>query len=276
MNMNVIRSSRKTLYVLGLVTFALAAITYKPFAIVNAGERGVLMQFGRVEDRVLGEGFHPILPIINSVQTISVRVQKNDINSHAASRDLQDVNIEVAVNWHIDPAQANRVFQRIGTESDVVTRILNPAVSEVVKATIAKRNVEEILVQRTELKNDIDTQLAKRLETYGLVVDDVSLVDFVFSPEFNKAIEAKQVAEQQAKQATFLVLKAAKEAEAEINKAKGQAEAQRLQQQTLTPILLQRQAIEKWDGKFPTVMGGSGALPFINIEPSNSSQTQPR
>jgi len=104
----------------------------------------------------------------------------------------------------------------------------------------------------------------------------VSLVDFVFSPEFNKAIEAKQVAEQQAKQATFLVLKAAKEAEAEINKAKGQAEAQRLQQQTLTPILLQRQAIEKWDGKFPTVMGGSGALPFINIEPSNSSQTQPR
>jgi prohibitin 1 len=100
-----------------------------------------------------------------------------------------------------------------------------------------------------------------------LAVDDVSLVDFLFSPEFNKAIEAKQVAEQQAKQAEFVALKATKDAEAEVNRAKGQAAAQRLQRSTLTPDLLQKQAIEKWDGKFPTYMGGNSPLPFINVNP---------
>lgn len=83
------------------------------------------------------------------------------------------------------------------------------------------------------------------------------------------AIEAKQIAEQQAKQAEYEALKASKEAQAEINRAKGQAEAQRLMRQTLTPELLQKQAIEKWDGQFPQVMSGNGTLPFINISPKN-------
>jgi hypothetical protein len=97
-----------------------------------------------------------------------------------------------------------------------------------------------------------------------------------FSPEFAKAIEAKQIAEQEAKRAEFEALKAEKQARAEINRAKGQAEAQRLQRETLTPTLLQKQAIEKWDGKFPLVMGGSGALPFINIDSQSFQNRQSR
>ena len=159
------------------------------------------------------------------------------------------------------------MFQRVGDEAEITQRILNPAVSEVVKAATAKKNVEEILTKRTELKQEIDQALKNRLSVYGLQVDDVSLVDFRFSAEFNKAIEAKQIAEQQAKQAEFVALKAAKDAEAEVNRAKGQAEAQRLQRQTLTRELLQKQAIEKWDGKFPTYMGGNNPLPFIDVTP---------
>ena len=108
-----------------------------------------------------------------------------------------------------------------------------------------------------------------------VIVDDVSLVNFAFSPEFSKAIEAKQIAEQEAKQAEFSAKKATQEAQAEINRAKGQAEAQRLQRQTLTAPLLQQQAIEKWDGHFPTVMGGNGTLPLININPT-SFANQPK
>lgn len=100
------------------------------------------------------------------------------------------------------------------------------------------------------------------------------MVNVSFSPEFAKAIEAKQIAEQEAKRAEFEALKAEKEAQAEVNRAKGQAEAQRLQRETLTPQLLQKQAIEKWDGRFPMVMGGSGALPFINISPKNLTNRQ--
>jgi prohibitin 1 len=256
----------------GGVLLLLIALFFRPFAIVNAGERGVVMRLGRVQDGVLDEGFHFILPFITSVKTMSVRVQRSDIKAQAASKDLQDVTTELALNWHIDPIKVNTVFQRIGDETEILQRIINPAVSEVLKAATAKKNVEEILTKRTELKNEIDQALKSRLTPYGLAVDDVSLVDFLFSPEFNKAIEAKQVAEQQAKQAEFVALKATKDAEAEVNRAKGQAEAQRLQRSTLTPDLLQKQAIEKWDGKFPTYMGGNGPLPFINVTPSGSAK----
>jgi regulator of protease activity HflC (stomatin/prohibitin superfamily) len=250
----------------GLILLA-GFLFLKPFVIVNAGERGVVMRFGKVQDIVFDEGIHPIIPIVTQVEKLTVRVQKNDVNAEASSRDLQDVKMDVAINWHIDPQTVNRVFQRVGNQEQIISRIVIPAVAEVVKAATAKKNAEEIITKRTELKQEIDVQLKDRLNTYGVVVDDVSLVNVSFSPEFAKAIEAKQIAEQEAKRAEFEALKAEKEALAEVNRAKGQAEAQRLQRQTLTAELLQKQAIEKWDGKFPLVMGGDGALPFINLNP---------
>ena len=138
--------------------------------------------------------------------------------------------------------------------------------SEVVKAATAKKTAEEIITLRTELKEEIDVQLKNRLTTRGISVDAVSLVNISFSEEFAKAIEAKQIAEQEAKRAQFEALKAKQTAQATINLAEGQAKAQQLQRTTLTSELLQKQAIEKWDGKFPLVLGGDGALPFINID----------
>ncbi len=254
------------LYIVGGFVLLLGAILFKPFVIVNAGERGVVMQFGKVQDAILDEGIHPILPVVTSVKTMSVRVQKNDVKAEAASKDLQNVNMDVAVNWHVEPKRVNEVFQRVGDENEIISRIISPAVSEVVKAATAKKTAEEIITKRTELKQEIDNQLKDRLLSYGVLVDDVSLVNVGFSPEFAKAIEAKQIAEQEAKRADFIALKAEKDAQAEINRAKGQAEAQRLQRLTLTAELLQQQAIEKWDGRFPMVMGGNGALPFINVD----------
>lgn len=265
------KSANLALYAAGGFTLLLGALIFRPFTIVNAGERGVVMHFGKVQNQILDEGMHPIMPIFTSVKKLSVRVQKNDINARAASKDLQDVTTEVAINWHVDPTQVNTVYQRIGGNDQIVNGIITPAVSEVLKAATAKKNVEEILTKRTELKGEIDEQLKKRLAAYGLIVDDVSLVNFGFSPEFNKAIEAKQIAEQEAKQAEFTALRAKQDAEAAVNRAKGQAEAQRLQRMTLTPELLQQQAIDKWDGRFPTVMGGNGTLPFINIDPNTVS-----
>lgn len=251
---------------LGFLLFMLLGI-FKPFTIIKAGDRGVIMRFGKVQEAILDEGLHPIIPVVNTVKSLTVRVQKNDIDAEASSKDLQDIKTQVALNWHIDPLKVNRVFQRVGDEDQIVFRIITPAVAEIVKAATAQKNAEEIITKRKEIKQQIDEELKERLDDYGILVDDVSLVNVSFSPEFARAIEAKQIAEQQAKQADFEALKAEKTAQAEINRAKGQAEAQRLQKLTLTPALLQKEAINKWDGKFPTVMGGNGALPFINIDP---------
>lgn len=261
-------------FLFGGIIFLLTAVMFRPFVVVNAGERGVVMQFGKVQDRVLDEGIHSIMPIVTSVKRLSVRVQQNSFNADAASKDLQKVTTDLAINWHIDAAQVNKVYQRIGDEEQIVSRIITPAVSEVLKAATAKKTAEEIITRRTDLKAEIDNALKTRLVDYGVIVDDISLVDFAFSPEFNKAIERKQIAEQEAKQAEFVAVKASKEALAQVNRAKGQAEAQRLQRLTLTPTLLQQQAIEKWDGHFPTVMGGNGTLPLINIEPASLANQQ--
>lgn len=238
-----------------------------PFVVVGAGERGVVMNFGSVQNNVLGEGMHFRIPFMQSIRKVNVRVQKQDVQSGSASKDLQDVVMDVVVNYHIDPARVNTVYQNIGDNEDVVDRIINPNTSEVVKASTAQFTAEEIIQKRQELKVQIDKGLAERLNEYGVILDDVSLVNIDFSNEFNAAIEAKQVAEQNAKRAEFTALQAEKDAEAAVNKAKGEAEAQRLQQQTLSPALLQKLWIEKWKGDVPQVVTDGNNL-FFQI-PSN-------
>ncbi|BAS54715.1 MULTISPECIES: prohibitin family protein [Leptolyngbya] len=237
-----------------LVLLCLALIS-SFIVIVRAGERGVLMKFGAVQDSVLGEGIHFIVPIVETVEKLSVRVQSQEISAEASSKDLQDVYADVALNWHVLPQEANLIYQQIGNQQAVIDRIINPAIEEVLKAVMAKYTAEEIITKRGEVKTGVDQALTERLKPYHIAVDDLSLVHIHFTQRFSDAVEAKQVAEQEVKRAEFVALKAVKEAEARANLARGEAEAQRLLQQTLTPELLQRQAIEKWNGSLPLVVG---------------------
>ncbi len=234
------------------------------FTIVGPGERGVLMQFGEVQPQVLNEGIHPVIPLVQTVKKLSVRVQNQEISAEASSRDLQNVYADVALNWHIIPSEANLLYQEIGDEAAVVSTIINPAVEEALKAVVAKYTAEEIITKRGEVKANVDQALITRLATYHAAVDDISLVHIHFSKRFSNAVEAKQVAEQEAKRAEFIALKAAREAVAKVNLARGEAKAQQLLQDGLTPELLQRQAIEKWNGNLPIVMGDQG-INFLDL-----------
>lgn len=243
------------------VTFGIVAvfllimiIAFFPIVVVGVGQRGVVFNNATgIEDRILGEGVHVRIPFLESVTKVSVRVQKTEVKAEAASKDLQTVRTDVVVNWHMNAGRVNKIFQEVGDEEAVEDRILAPAVNEVVKAATAQKTASEILSKRPELKRDIDTALNKRLTRYNLVLDDVSITNVSFTPEFNKAIEDKQIAQQQAEQAKFLV-----------EKARNEAEANQAKQQSITPEILQQRALEKWDGRFPTYWGG-GALPFINL-----------
>jgi regulator of protease activity HflC (stomatin/prohibitin superfamily) len=262
-NVDSLKSTNKTnkdVYIAVQLTLVIIflAILSKFFVIVNAGERGVLMQFGKVQEQVLGEGLHVIFPTVYSVKTLSVRVQKQESSAEASSKDLQDVFTDVALNWHIIPDEANAIFQQIGDEREVVARIIDPAVEEVLKAVIAKYTAEEIITKRGEVKAAVDEFLTLRLLTYHIAVDDISLVHVHFSQRFSDAVEAKQIAEQEAKRGEFLALKAVKEAEAKVNLAKGEAEVRRLLRDNLTRELLERQAIEKWNGQLPLIFGDGG------------------
>jgi regulator of protease activity HflC (stomatin/prohibitin superfamily) len=254
------RTSKRDLNVASKVFAALIILVLLSslFVVVNAGERGVLMRFGQVQPQVLGEGLHTIIPIVNTVQKLSVRVQNQEISAEASSKDLQEVYTDVALNWHIVPMEANVIFQEIGDKLAIVQRIINPAVEEVLKAVMAKYTAEEIVTRRNEVKSEVDSLLTERLAAYHIAVDDISLVHVRFSNRFRDAVEAKQIAEQEAKRAEFVALKAKRDAEAQLNLAKGEAEAQRLLRENLTSEMLQRQAIAKWNGTLPLIVGSEG------------------
>ncbi|MBW4507754.1 MAG: prohibitin family protein [Scytonematopsis contorta HA4267-MV1] len=244
-----------------VLSIVLITIIFWPFVIVGAGEKGVLMQFGRVEEKILEEGIHLIIPLVNTVKKLSMRVQKQEISAEASSKDLQEVYTDVALNWHIVPEEANIIFRQIGDEKEVVDKIISPAVEEVLKAVMAKYTAEEIITKRGEVKVGVDNLLITRLVNYHVAVDDISLVHVHFSERFSDAVEAKQIAEQEAKRAEFIALKAVKEAEAKVNLAKGETEAQRLIRETLTADILRKRAIEKWDGTLPKIVT-EGTLKF--------------
>lgn len=152
------------------------------------------------------------------------------------------------------------LYQQIGNKRAVIERIISPAIEEVLKAVMAKYTAEEIITKRGTVKTEVDQALTERLKPYHIAVDDLSLVHVHFSERFRDAVEAKQIAEQEAKRSEFLALKAIKEAEAKVNLARGEAEVQQLLKANLTSELLQRQAIEKWNGSLPIVMDGGQKL----------------
>lgn len=241
----------------------------RPWVIVPAGHRGVVLQLGAVSG-VLGEGFHFRVPVIQKVVPLNVQVQKAETGAAAASKDLQTISSKIALNYHVDPESVARVFQQIGMSYEA--KVIDPAVQEAVKAITARYTAEELITKRQQVALEIQDTLTNRLRKSDIVVDAFSIVNFEFSQEFNKAIEAKQTAEQLALKAQRDLQRIKIEAEQKITQAKAEAEALRIQKAEVTSELIrlreievQKQAVDKWDGKMPQVTGG-GAMPFINIK----------
>lgn len=220
---------------------------------IGTGQVGVVTQFGKVTGRELNEGLSFIAPFgINNVTIYDIKVQKETVASTAASQDLQDVSSEIVLNYKLERGSVSRIHQTIGAM--YVDKIVTPAINEIFKAASAKYTASELITERSKLKAEALNTLTVRLKPYGINISELSIVDFKFSDNFSKAIEEKQVAQQNAERAKF-----------NLDAAKTDAEAQRAQSETLTKEYLQKQAIEKWDGKMPTYMG-SGAVFNIPLQ----------
>ena len=215
---------------------------------VGTGRVGVVTQYGQVTGRELSEGLAAIWPYgINSVTVYDIKVQKEVSATQAATKDLQDVTAEVVLNYHLNRGEVSKIHQTIGAQYK--DRIITPALSETFKGASAKYNASELITERASLKKDVNNQLNARLGKYGIVVDDVSITDFKFSDSFAKAIEEKQVAQQNAERAKF-----------NLEAAQTDAQAQAAQAQTLSDAYLKKLAIEKWNGIMPTTVAGDGTV----------------
>ena len=269
--MNILKnnSSKFVVFLMGIgLLFLFSSGLY---SIVGPGTMGILVTLGKVSPTALQPGVHFKLPIVSSIIPMSVRVNKFEMDETAASNDLQDVHTRIAVNFHVEPKDVSWVYSRIGTEETMMHSILSPVLSNTFKAVVAKYTAEELITKRNLVKAEIDSRLAKSLLNYKTVIDGVNITNFSFSPEFERAIERKQVAQQQALQAQYELDRAKVKAKQKIVTAQADANAMKLKQSVLTPMLLQLEAIKKWNGILPSVVGNG--IPLINL-PMNALNKQ--
>lgn len=252
------------IYGIAALVIIILVIAAFPFALISAGERGVVLRWGAV-NRVLDEGLHWRTPIAEKVKKLEVRTQKFEADASSASKDLQTVHTKVALNFHLVPEQVGKLWAEIG--EDYSDRVISPAIQESVKAATAKFTAEELITKRELVKDAIVAELKERLTPYHLLVETLNLTDFDFSPQFNQAIEAKVTAEQSALAAKNKLEQVKFEKEQRIAQAQGEAEAIRIQAEALreNSQLIQLEAVKRWDGELPKYMFGSAPLPFINI-----------
>lgn len=245
-----------------LLVLVVAVLAFKSYTTIKAGERGIVFsRLGGVSERILDEGWQFKLPFVEDIIPIDVKIQKSETAASASSRDLQVVRSVIALNYHLDPAAVNSIYQDVGLAYE--TRIIDPAVQESVKAITAQFTAEELITKREQVSAEIKEMLTTRLSRNYILVDEFSITELAFSEVFNNSIEAKQVAEQQALKARQDLERIKIEAEQKLAVASAEAEGQRLQRETITAELIQLRAIEKWDGRLPQVSGGG--VPFIDV-----------
>lgn len=236
-----------------------------PFGTVGAGERGVLLRWNAVTGKVYGEGLFLLIPIMEKVVKMDIKIQKDQVEAAASSKDLQQISSVIALNFHLNPAFVANVYQEVGV--NFKERIIDPIVQESMKAVIAKFTAEQLITQRESVRDQIKSLLFAKLKPHGIIIDEFNMVDFNFSKVFNEAIEAKVTAEQQALTARNKLEQIKFEAEQRIAEAKGKAEALKLESQAIqqNPQVIQLRLLEKWDGHYPQYVGGGLPLPVVNL-----------
>lgn len=235
---------------------------------ISAGQRGIVLTWNNPADNPVTEGLHFKIPIAQSIVVLDIKTQKYEADASAASKDLQTVTSHVVTNYHLQSDSVSRLYKEIGV--DYQARVISPLEQEAVKSTTAKFNAEELITKREEVRLQIKQVLYERLLPRGIIVDEVSITNFDFSPQFNQAIESKVTNEQNALAAKNKLAQVEYEKQQRIAQAEGEAEAIKIQAASINSQggkdYVQLQAIAKWNGALPsTMIGGSGATPFIDI-----------
>ena len=279
----------KTQAIIAFSIFILIGIAYQAFVVIDAGYVGVVKRLGAVKPKELSEGFHIITPFIDSVEKFDIRLSKVTSDATASSKDLQIVNTSIAVQYSMTPELMPLTLQKVGTRAVVERTLIDPSILESVKAITALYTAEELITKRDEVKTMIQEKISSFLNESTveknlaglLIIANVAITDFDFSTEFNRAIEEKVRAEQEA-------LKATNEKDRRVTQAEAQAEEQRLIADALAyeievesvaraeaikreaealadnPQLIQLRLAEKWDGQLPKFTGET--VPFISID----------
>lgn len=264
---------------IGIIVFVIILLLVSAFTIVPAGNTGVVLTMGKVSNTSFNEGFHLRIPFVQQVVSMSNKIQVYETPASAVSKDLQTVNSNIAVNYRLVSDKSSDMYRNVGTEYETV--LISPVVQECMKSATAKYTAEQLITERAAVGDEVKSALESKLNSYGIYIEKFNIVNFDFSAEFNNAIEAKQVAEQnllktetEQKQAITIaeaqakqkVIQAKANADAILAEAEAQAEANRLLEESLSSKVIAYEQIDKWNGVMPKVVGGDSNGMLINID----------
>ena len=268
--------------VAGLAALIVAA---NSFTIVPAGYTGVVLTLGEVSKTSYDSGFHLKIPFVQTVETMSNKIQVYETPASAVSRDLQTVSSNIAVNYRLVSSDSASMYEDVG--KDYKTVLIAPVVQECMKSATAKYTAEQLITERQSVGDEVKTALELKLKDYGIYIEKFNIVNFDFSDEFNNAIEAKQVAEQnllktetEQKQVKVIaqtdadkkIITAKAEAEAILAQAQAQADANKLLEESLSDKVIPYEQIQRWDGVMPKVTGSNSGM-LINVPLDESDST---
>lgn len=242
------------------------------FSQIDSGDVGVITTFGKPSEEVLNPGMHFINPF-SVVNKIDLKVRTIKAASEAASSDLQTVHTEITLNYRVDYKNVMLLFTKVSKDEKYIeSSIVEPFINESFKAVVAHFTAESLINKRDEVSRQIQQLLNDKLNKSYLDAVSISVTNFRFSDSFNAAIEKKVTAQQEvlttqnnlARQKIdneIAITQAQTESQAIVLRAEAEAKALNLKKSSLTPELIQLNAIEKWNGVLPTYSGNS--LPFI-------------
>jgi regulator of protease activity HflC (stomatin/prohibitin superfamily) len=269
---------------LGLLILALLIyiIGWGTFVLIPAGHRGVVLLWGSVENRIMGEGLNFKTPMAETVIKVDVKVQPHPFKEiDASSKEYQMVKMTGMMNFHIDPTYVNDLYQKVGL--DFADKVIDPAFNDFVKEVVPTYPIGEILPKREEIRQRAMGKLGENLSRYHIIVDDIYFANIRFSTGYEGAVEAKQVAQQQVETQKQVLAQREIEAQQKVATAKGvaesilvvaqgQAKANDVLSRSISPILVQYKGVEKWNGILPQVSGG--VVPFIDLSKMGSAGTE--
>ena len=260
---NVKDLKEKQKIIIGVIILIVILLFISSFRTIKSGEVGIKVRFGKVINTHMNEGVNFKIPLIESIVKMNVRVQKIEVDTNSASKDLQDVNMKLAVNYQIDKDKAVSLYKTVGTDYEKV--ILEPAIQESIKAITSKYTAEQLITTRSEVSDQCMEELSSKVKKYGLSISDFNITDFNFSEEFNKAIEEKQVAEQKVLTAKQELEKERIEAEKKIVAAEAEKKANDLKSGSLTDNIIKKKKKKKWNGELPKVTSSNSIFDITSI-----------
>ena len=249
------------------LAFFLCTIVASSFTIISAGHTGVQVTFGEVNMTPLSEGVHFVNPM-SSIKDVDVRLQKAKLDgASAGTKDLQQVHTDIVVQYRLNAAKVPHIYKEFGLNVD--DKVLGPGINEAFKSITGHYTSEELITKRDEVSMAITEHLRSKMAPFNIDVSGVSLVNFGFSAEYQKAIESKVIATQNKLKAEQDLERIKVEAASRVAQAKGEAEAISIQAQAIQSNgganYVQLQWIEKWDGKLPTTVLGGDTKTLMNI-----------